>query len=154
MINEKWATWIFFSGAKHFSSKLDTNFMVEGEANDTKDVDERIEYRMDGPRVNEISRNYYTLYVEINLLISVKKKIDDIANLHNLTGKALAAFTSIDVCKLGTNDDKSLVGCMGLVSDFYERQRLQVYHLGQREPHSRFLQTVIEGHYLLRLKGE
>ena len=151
-MNENWPRWVFASFSKHFADHFAAAgipLFVEGDDRDTSLTKDFAEFRMDGPRIRERSRNYFELYVPVNILVT--SAMDD-ANTHRglrTIGKALSGFAdSISVFKYGANnppDDRSLLVCMVLLKSPLHAVREN--HFGQVDKTVRLQQATVEGHY-------
>lgn len=150
-----WDRWIYSSIEKHFADrKSGLNLHIEGEPHDSKDQQEGLELRIDGPYVAEKSKGLFYLLVEINVLITTYMSDTDYHKHRKNTGIALAMFTNgIPIYKYGNtqDDDDSLLGCFMLQSSG-DRERLQVSHFGQIDRSVKLQQSTVEGHYLMILE--
>lgn len=156
MINEHWARWIFASVCKHFDSKRGTLPMfVEGQQRATRGVQDFIELRLDGPDFNESSKNYWKAYIEINILIQSSMTDGDFHKIHRTTGLVSAAFvSSIPVYKYGSApliDTGAHIGCLDIVDNKFDKERIKVRHFGQVNPDTQLMQASVEGHYEMSL---
>lgn len=155
-VNKNWPRWIFASVSKHFDAeKQGLHMFVEGEHRDTRDKLDFLEFRLDGPYITEVSKGYFRLYIEVNILVQSTKNQTNIHRIHENVGIAAAAFwNGIKVFKYGNgvDDDQSYLGCLQLVTDARGKERIQISHFGQIEPKTRVLQATVEGHYEMFLK--
>lgn len=152
--NESWPRWLKASIYKHFDTRKGSyHLSFEGlNPRGTTELPSWAELRVDGPYCQELSKDYWNLYVEINVLISAQKNPDNLYAWDTMLGKFLSAFeSSINVYKKGSGvvDDDSLVGCLAMLVG--TRQQLQVSQFGQIEPDSNLQQAVIEAHYQMNL---
>ena len=155
-MDKNWSRWIFASITKHFSDIIDLTLFVEGMERQTKDLKNFAEIRIDGPKSNELSADYWRLYVEINVLI---QSIMDDKNLHrhwDNIGDVNMAFTRrISVHRYadadGQNGDGSHLGCFQLVTDRYDREAIVTSNFGQIDKSVRLQQATVEAHYALFL---
>ncbi len=150
--------WIFLSAVEFFRQRIEIDaelkYFVEGEHRSTDKDLEYVEFRMDGPSSEEVSKNYWFHNVEINLAISVIKN-EDIGRIHKIGGQVKAGFNKeIPVFKYGKDTDPenngSLIGCLQLRTDFRERA-IVLAHFGQLDPNLNILQATVEGHFRLTL---
>jgi hypothetical protein len=156
MMNQHWARWIFASVCKHFDAKRGTIPMfVEGQQRVTRSLQDFIELRLDGPDFNEASKDYWSAYVEINVMIQSSMVDTDFHRIHRTVGVVSAAFTSaIPIYKYGTApliDTGAQIGCLSLVDDKYNKERIKVRHFGQVNPDTQLMQASVEGHYEMYL---
>lgn len=144
-----WTRWIYASTSKIFAAAAATypiHFYLEGTKRDTDKKTNFIEFRMNGPRLTEISHNYYRLDVDINILYSVTIG----SNFHlpyKITG--LILNTMKDMCIYKWNDGDALLGVLTL-----KRQPVVVSHFGQARADTEIIQGTIEGAYVIHLNGE
>jgi len=124
---------------------------------DTEKIDHGFfELRLDGPYFTQVSNNYWTCYVEINVLIQEPLTNKDGRQVYQIdanAGKIAAAFTDIIIKKFGNEvgDDDSVVGCLHVLQDVRDRQRIQINHFGQIEPKVRITQATVEAHYNMEI---
>jgi len=153
MIQQELPRWVFASVSKHFNAIATVAFpmFVEGQPRDTKDLDQFFELRMDGPWFTELSKNYWRIYFEVNILVSTTINETNFHRIHSNVGVVAAKFTEIQVFKYGTgvNDDDSLFGCFKLLQDSRNREILKIFHFGQIDDTTKLTQASIEGHYEL-----
>lgn len=153
MTKEHWPRWAFASFSKHFSDQFAVSpalhCFVEGDDRDTAHRKDFVEFRMDGPRIRELSKGYHRLYVPVNILVTSTMGGSDTHRLHKSIGRAVAAFTdTIAVFKLGTDpviDDGTQLVCMSIMRD--KLNELRVNHFGQIDPITRIQQASVEAHY-------
>jgi len=112
MIDQNWPRWIKASCAKHFDSLRQGVFLyIDGMDRDTAKIKDFAEFRMDGPRTEELSLNEYRLTVTINVLVQHTMNEADMYGFERTMGVFQAAFTpDISVYRYG--DDQSFVGCL------------------------------------------
>jgi hypothetical protein len=153
-INSNWPRWLFASITTHFDDALGSNLPVYVEGTHrTVDlaVEDFCEVRIDGPNITELSKDYYKLYVEINILVTSHKNDEDFHRIHTNVGLIVAAFSDISLYKYG--DDDTALGCANLVTDHKGKQTIAVHHFGQIDPDKQLLQSTVEGHYVVYLRG-
>lgn len=156
-IDPHWARWIHASAAKHFKAAAvaatpELHMHVEGFKRQTEELEEWIEFRLDGPYYKEYNRGHYQANVEINVAVMVTEQGDDAYRIHDINGIVAAAFTfGIPVFKLGPSSDPendgSYWGCLTLLPG--ERERIQTSIFGKIRPDTDLLQSTVEGHYRL-----
>lgn len=121
----------------------------------TSDLKDFFELRVDGPYYTELSKGFWRVYIEINVLIqSAQDKIDRF-RIYKTAGVVAAAFERIiSIFKYGdeVGDDDSLVGCLKLLGDKEARERIQISHFGQVEPQTGISQSTVEAHYVGELR--
>ena len=116
----------------------------------TKDLEEFAEIRIDGPKINQLSKDYWRLYIEINILIQTVMDDDDLHRLYRNIGDVNMAFQNcISVYKYGTgdDDDDSQLGCFKLVTDRFDRENIVTSNFGQIDKSVRLQQATVEAHY-------
>ena len=153
-ILENLPRWLFASVSKHFDdNKQDLALFIEGQYRTTRNIKDFIELRFDGPDLTEISKGYWKVYTEINVLVQSAMDDENFHRIHTTVGKVVAAFTDIEVYKYGTgdDDDDSLLGCLVLLADARSKEKTKVAHFGQIGPDTMLLQASVEGHYLMHL---
>jgi hypothetical protein len=147
--------WIFASLSAHFQSGLDAATLplfIEGQHRATRDLPNFAELRVDGPWMTELSRGYWRLFSEVNILVQVAKDDRFYHQIHDSVGIVANAFeNTIGVFRYGDgpSDDQTEVGCLKLQSQGNER--IQINHFGQIAPESNLLQATVEGHYVMNL---
>lgn len=157
-INPKWQRWIVASVQKHFDdSKGDIPLYLEGERIKDQQI-AFMELRIDGPYYTELCKDYFRVFIEVNLIL---QNVQDDKNLHTFytnLGKASTIFTPIPLFKYGASDDiesdQSMFGCLRIVSDNRGKERIQVNNFGLVDKDARLLQASVEGHYVTHLTGE
>jgi len=155
-MHEKWPAWIMRSMRKHFDDNTGALAMfAEGEVRKTSGLKDFIEFRFDGPYFTLVSKGYWRVYTEVNILLT--SALDEANNdrIHINTGIVAKAFSQLlPILKLGSDveDDDSQLECMTLLGDTEGRERIQISHFGQIEPKVSVLQASVEGHYEMMLK--
>ncbi len=142
--------WLYASTSKYFNTIALTNdlhFFVEGTNRETNEQQKYIEFRLDGPNITELSKNYYRLDVEINILWSFNQDDEDFHAPESLKGILMDAMQNICIYKFGDgpNDDDSLVGVLQLKQN--QRIVTRVNNFGQIRPDVRLLQGTVEGSF-------
>ena len=145
--------WLFASVSKHFDDNKQTlPLYIEGQKRFTRSEKDFLELRMDGPILSEESKDYWRVYIEINVLVQSAEDEEDYHRIHKDVGIAIAAFTKrISVFKYGTGagDDQSFVGCLMRQDGRRGRERIQVNHFGRIDPKTPLFQSTVEAHYIL-----
>jgi len=156
-INKNWPRWVFASISKHFDGKRQgLPLFIEGQHRDTRSLKDFIELRMDGPQFTEISRKYWRLYFEINILVQSTIDDNNYHRIHQNVGIVAAAFSDIVLFKYGDgpDDDQELWACAHLMQDTRKRQHLDIFHFGQIDKQCKLLQATVEGHYETFVTGD
>jgi len=153
-IHPDWIRWSVASFADHFNSaKGDYELYLEGDDRDTDDLDIFAEFRVDGPFIKNPSRNYYTLALEVNILIQAHMGLSNIYAGLIAVGVFAAAFTNtVKAYRYGTgvNDDDTLLGCYKHMNS-RNNDSIDVGQFGIIRPDTRIRQYTLEGHYLMEL---
>lgn len=148
-INSNWPRWVFASVSKHFQVSTGLPVFIEGQHRDTRKEKDFIEVRMDGPQFTEVSKGYWKIYGEVNILVTSAMDTNNYHRIHQSVGLVAAAFTMIHLFKYGTgvDDDQSHWGCWNLLQDTGKRQRIDIFHFGKVDVKSEIVQASVEGHY-------
>ena len=106
---------------------------------------------MDGPNITEISKNYFQVDIEINMLWSF---IQDYENFHEpqrITGILMAAMTNICIYRYGNSvaDNDELLGTLSLLQD--KKNPIRVNNFGQVRPDVKLMQGTVEGTFRMVL---
>jgi hypothetical protein len=127
---------------------------TEGTIRDTREEEDFIELRVDGPVMTENTKGSWKLYYEINILIQSTMNDTDFHREQRNIGIVVDAFIDILVEKLGDSsvDDDSTLGCLKLLQDDRSKKHIVVSHFGQLAPDIRLTQATVEGHYEMTLK--
>ena len=156
--NINWPRWIFASICKHFDDcRGDYDLFIEGQFRDAGAPDKDfLELRVDGPYITEINKNYYKLYVEVNVLIQSQMDNTNYHRIYDDMGKVASMFTTVNLYKYGTGseDTQEHFGCLLLLQDTQNRNRIQINNFGQVDPKTRLTQATVEGHYEITLQGD
>ncbi len=149
--NVNWNRWILVSALKHFKTSVSGIMILDGEDRDGLDKEPIFsEFRLDGPRIWNPSKNYYRLWFAVNIVVTSAIDPVDLTLKHDLIGDIVNAFTlKIDIFKFGEDgqDDDTLLACAVRSEDF----PIRVNQLGQVDKDNRIEQSTIEGHYMLEL---
>ncbi len=147
-----WPRWVWASFSKYFADRFETlqiPIYVEGDVRDTAKLSIFGEFRLDGPRISEKSKDYFRLFVSVNVLIQNKMDSPDTHRLHRVAGEAVAAFgRTISVFKLGNGGDDvpgELIVCMNRMDD--KLNELRVNHFGIVDTAAKLQQASVEAHY-------
>lgn len=147
--------WIIASVSQHFEDKREGIPMyIEGQIRQTSDLKDFFELRVDGPYYTELSKGFWRVYTEINVLIQSAQDKEDRFRIYKTAGVIAAAFEQvISIFKYGdeVGDDDSLVACLKLLGDKGARERIQISHFGQVAPATGISQSTVEAHYATEL---
>ncbi len=159
MMNPAWTRWINASVAVYMKTVTDTlkiPLLFDG-------IDERepekmhynhAELRIGGPFVKELSKNYWYLQVDINILLTylMQPTEDNVYDLQTWCGVIQEAMDGpIYVYKYGgePGDDEAYVGCLRPRTGRYETNR--VLSFGQISRVDRVRQAMIDARYEMYL---
>lgn len=148
--NLNWPRWVFASVSKHFYDRRQGLIMfIEGQHRNTRNDKDFIELRMDGPQYTEISKDYWRIYGEVNILVTSAMDNVNYHRIHENVGIVATAFTMIPLFKYGAGaqDDQTQWACWNLLQDTGKRQRVDIFHFGQVDVKSEVIQASVEGHY-------
>lgn len=144
-LNENWPRWIFASISEHVNTnKSGIALFIEGEKFITSTTKDRLELRINGPRINEIWHDAFSVEVTVNILVSCTMTTSSFHTLHTNVGIACGAFSTIGLYQYGTLtgiDTQALFGCLSL------KRGPIVTHYGQINPAIDVVQATVEGHY-------
>lgn len=158
-MDENISRWIQASLAVYFDTVAATiplTFFVEGvdERSDDSMQVEHAELRVNGPYVREVSRNYWRIHVDINVMLTdyMKMSTESAYDINHWGGVFLnAMLENLPIFKLGSgvDDDGSLIGCLTQRTGFSEPVRL--IHFGQVSREDRIRQAVVDGRFEMYL---
>ena len=158
--NPHWPRWIFASTADYFkqvSAGIERPILTEGiderEAEKMR-ANDHVEFRVNGPAVTELSRGYFQLDVDVNLLLTSMmggqtRNAYDIVQQAGVFLQAAAGPIPIFKWGDGPDDDESLLGCLTLRSG--KRDAVRVIHFGQISRDDRLRQSAVDARYQLFL---
>ena len=152
-VNPEWDRWIKASIDKYFLDTFDGVLVVhiEGLRKNVADKSEYIELRVDGPLYTEMSKDDYSIYIEINILVHCAMGKGDYHRIREMTGLVAAAMSqTIPLFKYG--GDGSAFGCISPVQSKRNRERVMVSHFGEIKPSSGEQQATVEAHYEMKLQ--
>ena len=155
-VNQNWSRWIFASVGNHFDNlRQGIPLYIEGQPRiiDRDNAKAIFELRVDGPYFTEVSRKYWDIYIEINVLIQSVKTDTDFHRIRRLTGIVESAFIDIMSYRYGdgVDDDDSYLGCLRLIQNLSSSEKIQTSHFGQLDPATNLEQSTVEGHYKMTL---
>jgi hypothetical protein len=156
--NPNWNKWLIASAYKHFEAVLEAAgvpYYIEGTSDRPLDNATQIEIRVDGPSAEEHTKNDFTLYIEVNLLVqtAINPGINIYTHAEN-QGLCASAITEIPVYKLGNDagDDASQIGCLKPYMP-EPRDRIHSHNYGQIETDVKLQHATVEGHFKIELTG-
>ena len=153
-LKQHWPRWIFASVSKYFSGIAQTEglfYFIEGTHRTTKEHEKYIEFRMDGPNVTELSKNYFQIDVEINMLWSFNQDQENFHESQRITGILLNAMTDICVYRYGDDfvDNSELLGTLSLQQN--KKNPIRVNNFGQIRSDVKLMQGTVEGSFRMTL---
>jgi hypothetical protein len=154
VVEEQMDRWVFASVSKHFDDRKGSiPLFIEGQHRDTNTLKDFAELRMDGPRYVEVSKGFWELRAEVNILIQSAKDDQNYHRNYDTIGIMRKAFTCIEVLRYGTTvpDDGTVVGYLKLLQDTQGRDFLEINNFGQVDPKRPLMQATVEGHYRMYL---
>ena len=141
--NKLWSRWIESSIFKHLGDNVTevSKIYIEGMVRDTNKVEEYLEFRMDGPWVEQ-KQSGYVLEYDINVLVTLPQS-KNLYRKADITGE-LMQILSGQISIL--DQTQTIVGCSKLKTD--RRQKLQTNNFGIVKPASTLMQSTVEArHY-------
>jgi len=155
-MNQNWPRWVKASVSQHFDDRRQgLKMYIEGQPRDTRKDKDFIELRMDGPQFTEVSKDYWRIYGEVNILVTSVMDNEDYHRIDRNVGIVAAAFTTIRLFKYGADnppDDQTQWACWDLLQDSGKRQRIDIFHFGQVDVKDEVMQASVEGHYEVFVK--
>jgi len=153
MYNPNWPRWIYASCTKFFDAGRDgLKLYFEGTDKGTRRSDaDYAEFRMTGPVAREISRGYWEILFEINVIVFSTKDGKDAHKIFKNLGKVATIFAEpVPIFKYGDGeaDDSEYLECAILQGGII------VEHYGQFDPELQILEAGVEGEYKLILSVE
>lgn len=155
MIDKNWARWIFASLSKHFQdNRQGIDFFVEGEDQKLENSENYIEFRMNGPIFNEVSKNFWKIEVVVNILVVSKQNAVDIHTIHRNVGIVAEAFkTCIPIKKYGDSIDDSPTQVLGfMIRKIADKKDVNISHIGQVSADVKEMQSMVEAYYCMYLE--
>jgi hypothetical protein len=158
MLDQNWARWIVASVAVYFKAIADTipiNFKISGI--DECEIPNRnyAELTVTGPFIQQLSKNFYQLTVEVNVLLTnlMLETSDNGYNIQTWCGIFQKAMDGpITVYKKGNlvGDTGTSIGC--LISKQTGMDANKIMHFGQISKVDRVRQSMISGKFQIDLK--
>ena len=149
-MNKNWTRWVCASILKHCDDIITIDTFIEGMDRQTRDQTSLAEIRIDGPWFNEQNRDYWRLYIELNVLVPTVMDDDDLYLHYRNIGDVNMCFQNcIPVYKYGDgpDDDSSQLGCLQLVIDRYDREQIKTANFGQIDKSVQLQQATVEAHF-------
>jgi len=150
-VNPNWAKWILISAIKHFKEVADSNdiyFHIPNSHRDTSSQNRFVEFKMDGPIINQICRNEFKLLVGISILYSTDIS-DNYQDEVKIGGIFASSFT--DICIYSWGDGDQFVGTLKLRQTASDK--LVINNFGEAHKDIRTKQGSIEGIYEIHLRN-
>lgn len=153
--------WTFASLAAAMTEVADT-FPVYVEGNDERtdaflEASHRAEARINGPFVQELSKGYFRVWVDVNVLLTSQGTLRDRYELHRIAGLYLHALTeAVEVWNYGSqpgdyDDDPTLLGC--LLPRAGRNRSVSVFHFGQTEKTDQVRQSAVDATLEMHIEG-
>ena len=150
-MDPNWLRWIIASVTQHFATSLTAAglyLQVEGTDRRTDQIQDYAELRHDGPRFNELSKGYWRIDLDLDVLVCSKTNDLNIYTPEIDVGNVLAAFNDeIAVFKLGNKpqDDPNVqLGCLTLDN---ANGPIRVTNFGINREQVRLRQASVEATY-------
>jgi hypothetical protein len=155
MIDPNWARWVFASVSKFFEEhRGHTKMFVEGtDMKGRREDEDYFEFRFNGPIIDEVSKEWYFLFFDVNILVCSLQDQKNFHRLHNSVGRASTMFDKvIPIYKYGDgpDDDGSLIDCAYLITEG-GNGGIYINHHGKFDPTLNVLQSTVEGSYRLTI---
>lgn len=149
--NPNWSRWIAASINKHFNDVLSASNLplyIEGTDRRTDCIQDYAELRYTGPRFTELSRNYWQIDIDLDVLVVSKTNDANIYTPETEVGVVLAAFTE-DIAVFTYGDDPNVqLGCFRLSPD---NPGVIVNNFGYPRDQVRLRQASVEATYRMNL---
>lgn len=157
-INPNWTRWIWASATKWWDDhKGDLPIFFEGDDRDTADLQDYIEFRMDGPKFVEFTADSYEVRVQINILVASVMNSKTTHRFQQTMGLVQSMFSkTIPVFKYGDmpqDNPSELIGCLQIQMNGRNSEKLSVNQFGQIEKTFRMQQATIEAEYRMDIQA-
>ena len=161
MLNPNWSRWLMASIAVYFKTVADAiplPLMVAGvnEIVAEEQQNDHAELRVNGPAITEVSKNFYHIEVDINILVTDLMKTTgenayDIQTWCGLFQEGMAG--PIPIYKYGSEagDNSSEIGCLIPRDNKYDK--IRVLHFGQINDVDRVRQSMVDGTFRMDLSS-
>jgi hypothetical protein len=147
-MNSNWVRWITASCIKHFDDgKGSYSVFAEGDERQTDQLQNWAEVRIGGPNVEEVSKDYFRIDVEINILLTTVIDQTDAYAHQRLVGHFHSLFSCINVFRYG--DGNNYLGTLQL-----SPSPVVIVTYGVMQFPTRVLQSTINGRFSMHLSGE
>jgi hypothetical protein len=146
--------WLHASIRTHIASNLPGyKLIIEGEERITQDLESYFELRVNGPIIDEITRDEFKAYCRINILCVTKFNEKELYTIHKLTGIATQALSKcINIYNYGGSEDSvrqsndtvledTLLGNLQLMDD------IETNNFGRVEDRLDVTQSTVEANY-------
>lgn len=159
-----WGRWIISSIADHFKVNVTTPetlpFLVEGIDDRTPAFEEspdRAELRFNGPFTTELSKNYWRVWMDVNILVTsnmdgaLKNRYsleNNIGLFHQYADTCIEVYRYGDVSQTPLNDG-SLLGVLRPRAD--KNDSVRALHFGQINKVDRIKQSQVDVRYVMFL---
>jgi hypothetical protein len=154
-VDPNWPRWIAASLARHFDAELTLAGLpmyLEGQDRRTDRLTDYAEFRYTGPRITELSKDYWQLDVDVDVLVVSKTSDSNIYTPEAGVGVVLAAFTpDIPVFRYGKgpqDDPDDQLGCLRMVP---QTGGVLVTNFGPPKDQVRLRQASVEATYRMNL---
>ena len=144
-MNSNWPRWIYASASKVFKVVADAyplHLFLEGTKRGTDVKTNYLEFRMDGPKVTEVSHGYFKLEINLSVLFSLAIG-SDFHLPQRVIGKLVEAMDNICVYKYGDGD--AYLGTL-------QCETTDVMNFGQARPDTEIIQGVVAGSFTIYLE--
>lgn len=160
--NPNWPRWIFASLAVHFKGVADglpLNMITEGidERESETMQGDRCELRINGPFIREASKNYWRVWINVNVLLTdyMEGQGENTYKLMDWGGAFLEGMNlPIPIYKYGPDvggiDDQSLLGCLTMLRGS-SGESIRLIHFGQIGQVERVRQAAVDGKFEMYL---
>jgi hypothetical protein len=160
--NPNWPRWIFASLAVHFKGIADglpLNMIAEGvdERESETMQGDRCELRINGPSIRESSKNYWRVWINVNILLTdyMEGQGENTYKLMNWGGAFLEGMNlPIPIYKYGPDvggvDDQTLLGCLTMLRGSSD-ESIRLIHFGQIGQVERVRQAAVDGRFEMYL---
>ena len=155
MFNPDWGRWIFTSAVTHFNSRrVELPLFVEGsdKTGRRRDTD-YAEFRLNGPFYKELSKDYWYITIDINVLVITLTDPKDAFKCERNIGKVCRMFDDkFSVFKLGDEpqDTKQFLECAIMEMEGLTGG-IQTFHYGKVDPTVAVVEASVEATYKLYL---
>jgi len=163
-VNPNWARWVFASLGEHLkkvATQVKVPVLIEGFDERTSSLmqaADRVEIRITGPYCQPVSKDFYRLFVDANVLLVSRygndaKNAFDVLNLAGLYQEALGQTISVYNYGNKPGDYTGLpstlvhVGCLRLSPG----KSVQVTHFGQVDRVDKIKHTEVQASYTMEL---